>query len=149
MISIYVEADQTMLLHHGNVMMSAMTSSKITSLTIIYSIVYSGADQKLKTSKPRVTGLCEGNSPATGEFPAQRDSNAENVSIWWRNRGKWPTRSHKRPWQLVNIGSGNGFLHATTWPSVVVSSASSCSVRLRTVSQEALCKSVPNAHLEL
>ena len=29
-----------------------------------------------------VTGLCEGNSPVTGEFPApQRDSYAENVSI--------------------------------------------------------------------
>ena len=38
-----------------------------------------------KTSKLRVTGLCEGNSPATGEFPAQRASNAENVSIWWRH----------------------------------------------------------------
>ena len=35
-----------------------------------------------KTSKPRVTGLCEGNSPVTGEFPAQKSSNAENVSIW-------------------------------------------------------------------
>ena len=35
-----------------------------------------------KTSKLRVTGLCEGNSPETGEFPAQRASNAENVSIW-------------------------------------------------------------------
>ena len=37
------------------------------------------------TPKLRVTGLCEGNSPATGEFPAQRVSNAENVSIWWRH----------------------------------------------------------------
>ena len=36
-----------------------------------------------KTSKLRVTGICVGNSPGTGEFPAQRDSNAENVSIWW------------------------------------------------------------------
>ena len=27
-----------------------------------------------KTSKLRVTGLCEGNSPGTGEFPAQRAS---------------------------------------------------------------------------
>ena len=40
-----------------------------------------------KTSKLRVTGLCEGNSPVTGEFPAQRASNAENVSIWWRHHG--------------------------------------------------------------
>ena len=33
----------------------------------------------------RVTGLCMGNSPETGEFPAQMASNAENVSIWWRH----------------------------------------------------------------
>ena len=38
-----------------------------------------------KTSKLRVTGLCVGNSPETGEFPAQRASNAENTSIWWRH----------------------------------------------------------------
>ena len=38
-----------------------------------------------KTSKLRVTGLCGGNSPVTGEFPAQMASNAENVSIWWRH----------------------------------------------------------------
>ena len=34
-----------------------------------------------KTLKLRVTGLCEGNSPVTGEFPAQRARNAENDSI--------------------------------------------------------------------
>ena len=38
-----------------------------------------------KTSKLHVTGLCAGNSPVTSEFPAQRASNAENVSIWWRH----------------------------------------------------------------
>ena len=38
-----------------------------------------------KTSKLRVTGLCVGNSPGTGEFPAQRASYAKNVSIWWRH----------------------------------------------------------------
>ena len=44
-----------------------------------------------KTSRFRVTGLCGGNSPVTGEFPtqcefpSQRASNAENVSIWWRH----------------------------------------------------------------
>ena len=37
-----------------------------------------------KTSKLCVTGLCEGNSPVTGELPAQRATNAENISIWWR-----------------------------------------------------------------
>ena len=34
-----------------------------------------------KTPKLRVTGLCAGNSPVTGEYPAQMVSNAENVSI--------------------------------------------------------------------
>ena len=38
-----------------------------------------------KTSKFRVPGLCEGNSPVIGEFPAQRASNTENVSIWRRH----------------------------------------------------------------
>ena len=38
-----------------------------------------------KTSKLGVTGLCVGNSPETGKFPAQIASNAENVSIWWRH----------------------------------------------------------------
>ena len=33
--------------------------------------------------KLRVTGICA----MTGEFPAQRASNAENVFIWWRNHG--------------------------------------------------------------
>ena len=49
-------------------------ASQITSFTIVYS---------KKTSKICVTGLCVGNSPVTGEFPAQRSSIAENVSIWW------------------------------------------------------------------
>ena len=34
-----------------------------------------------KTSKLRVTGFCEGNSPVTVEFPAQRATNAENDDI--------------------------------------------------------------------
>ena len=37
-----------------------------------------------KTSTLRVTGLCAGNSPETGEFPAQMASNAENVFILCR-----------------------------------------------------------------
>ena len=38
-----------------------------------------------KSAKLRVTGLCVGNSPGTGEFPAQMASNEKNVSIWWRH----------------------------------------------------------------
>ena len=49
-------------LHYNDVIMSVM-ASQITSLTVVYSTVYSGAHQ---TSKLRVTGFCEGNSPITG-----------------------------------------------------------------------------------
>ena len=68
--------------------MGAM-ASQITSLTIVYSTVYSGADQR-KTLKLRVNGLCVGNSPGSSEFPAQMASYAENVSIWWRHHGALP-----------------------------------------------------------
>ena len=51
-----------------------------------------------KTSKLCVTGLCAGNSPVTGEFPAQMASNAENVSISWRHHGQCSLT----PW-LFNI----------------------------------------------
>ena len=70
-------------LHYIDIIMTTM-ASQITSLTVVYSTVYPGADQR-KKSRLRVTGLCAGNSPGTGEFPAQMASNAENVSIWWRH----------------------------------------------------------------
>ena len=57
----------------------------------------------------RVTGLCVGKSPMTGEFPAQMASNAENVSIWWRhhdnlsrNGVEWIRKPH-----LFNIDKGH------------------------------------------
>ena len=43
-----------------------------------------------KTWKPRITGLCVANSQVTGEFPAQRTSNTENVAIWWRHHKLGP-----------------------------------------------------------
>ena len=69
--------------HYSDVTMDAIVS-QITSLTIVYSTVLFRRRSK-KTSKLCVTGLCAGNSPWTGEFPAQMASNAENVSIWWRH----------------------------------------------------------------
>ena len=69
--------------YYSGIIMSAM-ASQITSLTIVCSTVYSGADKK-KTAKLRVTGLSVVNSPITGEFPGQMASNTENVSIWWRH----------------------------------------------------------------
>ena len=45
------------------------------------------------TSKLRITSLSVGNSPGTGEFPAQMASYAENVSIWWRHHEIWLVKS--------------------------------------------------------
>ena len=71
----------TVLSHYSDVIMSRV-ASQITSISIVYSIACSGTGLR-KTSKLCVTGLSEGNSPVTGEFPSQRASNAENVFIWW------------------------------------------------------------------
>ena len=58
----------------------------ITGVSIVCSTVGSGGDQrKHQSSALLVLGV--GNSPVTGEFPAQRASKAENVSIWWRHHG--------------------------------------------------------------
>ena len=59
-----------------------------------------------KTPKLRVTGLCEVNSPGTGEFPAQKPSNAENVSIWWRhhvlgNMSQYPLLLFHLPFTII------------------------------------------------
>ena len=67
-----------------------------------------------KTSKLRITGLCAGNSPVTGEFPAQMASDVENVSIWWRHHDKAYIEVYaiKRPWQQ---GSCNGASMRPIW----------------------------------
>ena len=59
-------------------------ASQITSVSIVCLTAGSGRDHK-KTSKLCITGPCEGNSPLTHEFPAQKTSTMENVSIWWRH----------------------------------------------------------------
>ena len=60
-----------------------------------------------KTSKLRVTGLCVGNSPGTGEFPAQMASYAENVSIWWRHHGSFLFYHRSVSWRLKHLASLN------------------------------------------
>ena len=72
-----------------------------------------------KTSKLRVTGLCVGNSPVTGKFPAQMASNTENVSIWWWHHVLFLPQSYLTYWgwvmhicfgKLTIIGSDKGLL---------------------------------------
>ena len=50
-------------------------ASQIIRLAIVYSTVYSGADQRKHQNSVSLAG----------EFPAQMASDAENVSIWWRH----------------------------------------------------------------
>ena len=71
----------TCCLHYSDVTMGGM-ASQITSLTIVYSTVNAGTDQRKHQSSASLA-FCAGNSPVTDEFPAQRARNAENVSIWW------------------------------------------------------------------
>ena len=70
-----------------------------------------------KTSKLRATGLCVGNSPRTGEFPAQMASKVGNVSIWWRHHGNRPV-PHKGPVMWVYeifIVIGQRVEHTKSW----------------------------------
>ena len=53
-------------------------ASQITSVTVVYSNVYSDADQRKHQSSASLAFVW-------GIHPAQRASYAENVSIWWRH----------------------------------------------------------------
>ena len=69
-------------------------ASQITSLMIVYSTVYSDANQRKHQSSASLAF----------EFPEQMASNAENVSIWLRNHVKLsPARSLAR--SLTHCGS--------------------------------------------
>ena len=67
----------------------------IMDLTIVYSTIYSGADERKHQSS---ASLAFGNSPVTCEFPAQMASNAENVSIWWRHHALTSTAVDTYEW---------------------------------------------------
>ena len=70
--------------HHYNDVIMGTVASQITSLTIVYSTVYSDADQRKHQSSASLA-FCAGNSLRTREFPAQMASYTENVSIWWHH----------------------------------------------------------------
>ena len=67
--------------HYSDVIMSVI-AFQITGDSMVNRLF---RRRSTKTSKLRVTGLCERNSPMTGGFPAQRARNVENVSILWRH----------------------------------------------------------------
>ena len=72
----------TCLFHYNDIIMGLM-ASQVTSLTVVFSTVYSGADQGKHQSSASLAFV--GDSPVTGEFLAQMASNMENISIRWRH----------------------------------------------------------------
>ena len=87
--------------HYNDVIMTTI-ASQITSLAVVYSTVYSDADQRKHQSFA---------SLAFGEFLAQMASNAENASIWWRHHGK--TMSNQSSYRVnvfhVHISQANSW----------------------------------------
>ena len=59
---------------------------RLNSLASRFYHVYSGADQRKHQSSTSLA-FVRGISPVTGEFPSQRASNVETVSIWRRHHG--------------------------------------------------------------
>ena len=71
--------------HYGDAIMSAMTV-QILSPSVVYSTVYSGADQRKHQSSASLAFVRVIHPwPVNSAFPAQRASNAENSSIWWHH----------------------------------------------------------------
>ena len=105
--------------HYSDVIKSAMASQS-TSLTIVYSTIYSGVDQRKHQSS---TSLFEGNSPVTGEFFAQMASNAENVSIWWRHYAATPTNQWYCTWKYDETHHSRYCI----WTSSMIFTRTTCS----------------------
>ena len=74
--------------------MGAITS-QITSLTNVYSTVYSDADQRKHQSSASLAFV--------QEFTAQMARNAENVSIWWRRHDKSLEKKTLNPFTVTNL----------------------------------------------
>ena len=68
--------------HYIDVIMTTM-ASQITSLAVVYSTVYSDADQRKCQSSASLAFVWGIHRDRW--IPAQRASHAENVSIWWRH----------------------------------------------------------------
>ena len=79
MIFIEDQSNYMLPLHYSDVITSAM-ASQVTSLTIVYSTVYSDTDERKHQSS---VSLAFVRGSHRWPLTAQRASNAENVSIWW------------------------------------------------------------------
>ena len=84
-----------------------------------------------KTSKLRVTGLCAENSPGTGEFSAQKASNIENISIWWRHHRKKMLPSYSIMSRPQSVEATMGY--SSSWHNLL---CKKCTLKLNCLSFE-------------
>ena len=86
------------LMHYNDVIMSAMRLKSPASR--LFTQPFIQAQIKENTKAPRHWSLC---GEFTTEFPAQRTSDAENVSIWCRHHGIPICFSyHAQHWDIAN-----------------------------------------------
>ena len=77
--------DHVSFYHYSDVIVGTM-ASRITTLTIVYSTVYSGTDQRKHQSSAPLA-FVRGFHRWPVNSPKQMASKSENVSIWWRHHG--------------------------------------------------------------
>ena len=68
------------------------------------------AQIKENIKAPRHWPLCR-ESPVTGEFPAQRANNAENVSIWWRHHVSLASNIILELIKIIGFGCDSCYSH--------------------------------------
>ena len=94
-------------------------ASQITSLIPLFTQPFIQAQIKENIKAPRHWTLC-GEFTGTGEFPAQRSSYAENISMWWRHHGfhvSHRVRASMCGYRLLYppVYSGDDVLHVAVW----------------------------------
>ena len=102
----------TAYLHYNDVIMARWRLIWPTSTMFTQPFIQVQIKENIKA--PRHWPL-RGNSPVTGEFPAQMASNAENVSIWWRHHdlgAGQTTQIVGRDW-IVQIHLSNNIISIT------------------------------------
>ena len=102
-------------LHYRDVIVGTM-ANQITSLTIPHDCLLNRLFRRIpkKTSKLRVTGLCAGNSPMTGEFPTlitRKMFPFDDVIMEWTNFNTDSERTNFNN-EFINLIQGP---HLLTW----------------------------------
>ena len=101
-ISLVLATSRTPGIHYNDVIKGAI-ASQITSLTIVHSTVYSGADQRKHQSSASLAFV-----RGIHRWPAQMASNAETFSIWWRHHEKTSPLTELKPNKIYQPTSVSG-----------------------------------------